>query len=449
MGSLVLALSVLIASAHVLGYVFDRLRQPRLVGEILAGVLLGPFVLGHFAPPLAANIFGNLTSGVNKTDVVLNFIYWIGLFLLMFISGTETRRLMARENQRGIAWLIGVGKSVPFLLVLGLGFASFLPVKLIVGDTQQFTSALLILAIAVVVTSIPVISRIFYDLKILHTRFASLILGSAVLEDIALWAVLAIATSTANAASPANRGAMNDTAAEIAATLVYMAIGLIVAPRILKFVHNAHWNILVTASPVGYLFVVLFMYAAVASMLRVNLVFASFLAGYALVAGSGGAERTRFSESLDSIARVSFGIFIPIYFAIVGYKLVLGRGFSLTMLIIFLIGSSLISSLSTGLAAKLAGFRKLDIANLAITHNARGGPGIILASVAFDAGIINAQFYTTLVVTAVLTSQAAGAWLRFVLSRGWPLLSTNPTDVWSHADGQPVLDFEEARKRPA
>ena len=60
----------------------------------------------------------------------------------------------------------------------------------------------------------------------------------------------------------------------------------------------------------------------------------------------------------------------------------------------------------------------------------RGGPGIVLASVAYDAGIINAAFYTTLVITAVITSQITGAWLRFVLSKGWPLLSTNPDETW-------------------
>ena len=133
MGSLVLALGILIAFAHVLGYLFERLRQPRLVGEILAGVLLGPFVLGHFAPSLSTKIFGDLALGAGKTEVVLNFTYWIGLFLLMFISGSETRRLMARENQRETAWLLGIGKAVPLLLVLGLGFASFLPLNAIVA----------------------------------------------------------------------------------------------------------------------------------------------------------------------------------------------------------------------------------------------------------------------------------------------------------------------------
>ncbi|MGH8990453.1 MAG: hypothetical protein ACRDZ7_02870 [Acidimicrobiia bacterium] len=65
----------------------------------------------------------------------------------------------------------------------------------------------------------------------------------------------------------------------------------------------------------------------------------------------------------------------------------------------------------------------LDVANIAITTNARGGPGIVMASVAYDAGIINGAFFTTLVVTAVLTSQAAGIWLDYVLRKGWPLLS--------------------------
>ena len=68
---------------------------------------------------------------------------------------------------------------------------------------------------------------------------------------------------------------------------------------------------------------------------------------------------------------------------------------------------------------------RLDIINIAITQNARGGPGIVMASVAFDAGIINAPFFTTLVLTAVLTSQACGIWLDYVLRKGWPLLSGN------------------------
>ncbi len=92
------------------------------------------------------------------------------------------------------------------------------------------------------------------------------------------------------------------------------------------------------------------------------------------------------------------------------------------MLLAFLLGSCLIKILSVSLAGRFAGFRGLDLFNLAITTNARGGPGIVLASVAFEAGIISPKFYTTLVLAAIITSQIAGAWLDYVLRRGWPLL---------------------------
>jgi Kef-type K+ transport system membrane component KefB len=88
----------------------------------------------------------------------------------------------------------------------------------------------------------------------------------------------------------------------------------------------------------------------------------------------------------------------------------------------FVLGTCAVKIASVSLAGRIAGFRGLDLLNLAITTNARGGPGIVLASVAFDAGIISSQFYTTLVVAAVVTSQVAGAWLDFVLRKGWPLL---------------------------
>ncbi|HKG47242.1 MAG TPA: cation:proton antiporter, partial [Pyrinomonadaceae bacterium] len=139
-------------------------------------------------------------------------------------------------------------------------------------------------------------------------------------------------------------------------------------------------------------------------------------------------EKSELNAALQAIKSVAFGVFVPIYFAIVGYRLSFGNDFSAGMLLTFLLGSSLIVLMSIGLAAKLAGFRGLDIVNLAITANARGGPGIVLASIAFDGGLISGALCTTLVISALFTSQMAGWWLRFVLRRGWPLLSTNPEE---------------------
>lgn len=423
LAAVVIALAVIVMSAHLLGHVFERLRQPRLVGEILAGVLLGPFVLGTVAPEASEAILG--TEG-STTATVLGFTYWLGLLLLMFISGTEVRRVLGQENRRPTAWILAIGTPLPFFIALGI--ASILPLDRLMGPVSDETSVMLVLAIAVAVTSIPVISRIFFDLRILHTRFASIVLGTALLEDIALWTVLAVATALA-APTEMGRDLAASVTEHIGVTLAFMGAGLFLAPALLKRLHRARWNVIAHASPVGYAILVLLAYAAVAALLEVNLVFAAFLAGFGLVGGRSGTERRRFAEPLDAIQKVAVAVFIPMYFAMVGAQLDFGEGFSIAMLLTFLIGSSILCLGSIALATRLAGFRGLEIVNLAVASNARGGPGIVLASVAFEAGIINGAFFTTLVLTAVLTSQFAGWWLGYVLRRGWPLLRDDIDDV--------------------
>jgi Kef-type K+ transport system membrane component KefB len=415
-GAVVLLLLVLLAVAHSFGYLFARLRQPKVVGEIVGGILLGPTLLGRFAPQLSAKLFtGGAAAGAHSFSTILDFIYWLGLLLLMFMSGAETRRLFGRDDRRQVAWLASIGTGLPFLIAMLL--VPFLPVEHLMGRAGQKTALVLVIGIAVAVTSIPVISRIFHDLKILHTRFARLVLGVAVLEDIALWAVLAVATALAKSGVLPKA----EIARHVAATLLYFVIGLTVAPWLLKRLHQVRWNILAAASPVGYVFAVLLAYAALAAAFDVSLVFAAFLAGFGVA-----TDREQFADALDSVGKFSFSVFIPVYFLIVGYRLDLWKSFSLGMLAAFLVGGCVIKLLSVGFGAKLAGFAGLDVINLAVATNARGGPGIVLASVAFDAGIVNAFGYTTLVLLAVITSQAAGAWLEYVLHKGWPLLSSEP-----------------------
>ena len=206
-------------------------------------------------------------------------------------------------------------------------------------------------------------------------------------------------------------------------TVAFFALGLTIVPRIVKRINKAEFNLIAKTSPVGYAIAVLLAYCAVAGALDVSLVFAAFLAGFAVV----HKKRRLFAEALDSIGKVSFAVFVPVYFAIVGLKLDLARGLSWGMMTAFIVGTCAVKIAPVSLAGRIAGFRGLDLLNLAITTNARGGPGIVLASVAYDAGIISSQFYTTLVVAAVITSQLAGAWLDFVLRKGWPLLA--PTEA--------------------
>jgi len=427
-GSLTLQLFLLITTAHLLGHLFTRLRQPRVIGAILAGVLLGPSVLSHVPVRLANFLMPLHSADASRIshDAVIGFLYNLGLMLLMFASGAETKGLFNRTDRREIAWLGSVGTGVPFLVTMLA--APLLPLGLLTGAVNQRTPVLLVVGIAVAVTSIPVISRILHDMNILHTRFARLVLGVAVLEDIVLWAVLAIATALAAAGSVPQA----TIARHVAATIVYFGVGMILAPKLLKRLNRANWNVLARTSPVGYVVAVLLAYAAVAAALDVSLVFAAFLAGFGMAKDS-----ERLADSLDALKKLSFAVFIPIYFAVVGYRLDLSKSFSFSMLAIFMVGACALKLVSAGAGARLGGFSWRDSLNLAVATNARGGPGIVLASVAFDAGIINAAFYTTLVLVAVLTSQAAGGWLEYVLRKGWPLLSGQPSDT---AIGVPVED---------
>jgi Kef-type K+ transport system membrane component KefB len=451
LGSLAVALLLLVLGANLLGQLFARFRQPRVVGEILAGVLVGPSLLGHFAPGTAADLFGD--GSQDPSSAVLGFLYHLGLLLLMFVSGSSVHHVLGKENRKPTAFILAIGTPLPFLVVLLL--APVLPLDGFIGPVGSRPALVLVFAIAVAVTSIPVITKIFYDLGILHTRFASLMLGTAVLEDILLWAVLAVATAIASATVTAGGGSLAETVSiHVVANVAYIAAAMTVAPMLLRWLGRARWNTLATRSPIAWVMTVVLGYVAVAATMDVTLVFAAFLAGFGIAGGTKATERQRFQLPLDSLNQVSAAVFIPVYFAIVGYRLDFTKSFSPLMLAGFLVGSSAAALLSKGLAARLAGFRGLDIINLAITCNARGGPGIVLASVAFDAGIINANFFTTLVLTAVLTSQACGFWLDFVLRRGWPLLKAEgpvhsavrprpelaPVEPGGHQQATPGLD---------
>ena len=400
--------------AHGLGWIFSRMRQPRVVGEILAGIVMGPTLVGQFW-------YRDFPVQKGALPLPLELCYQLGLLLLMFLSGAEIKNFLRKEDRKEVTILSIIGTGLPF--VAAMFFIWSLDLSYLEGARGHGLPLMLVIGIAAAVTSIPVISKIFFDMKILHTRFAKLVLGVAVLEDIGLWAVLAIATALAhNAAAPTGY-----IAREIAITLAYFGFGLVLAPRLMKRMHKANWNVLAKQSPEAYLLVIAMAYVGVAAYLNVNLVFAAFLAGIA-VPKKNYLDR-EYHEAVHSISRFSFAFFIPVYFALVGYKLDLQKSFSLTLLLIFMGAACLIKLVSVLLAARVAGFKGLDAVNLAVATNARGGPGIVLASVAYEAAIISPVFYTTLILVSIFTSQAAGAWLEYVLRTGRPLLSTDSAEL--------------------
>jgi len=402
------AIVSLLSAAHFFGYLFQRFRLPRVIGEIFGGFLLGPTLLGRFLPGAYQWLF----QAFESEGKLLSIVYWLGLILLMFVSGFEIKRSLRREERRIIGAVLIGSTFLPFLSGwLAPRFFDFAPYLGTKGSLPAFR---IILAIAAAVTSIPVISRIFMDLKIMSTDFAKIILSAATIHDLLLWIALAVATSLVGpqALTPATIGST------LLITISFFAISLLITPEILKWISQFRYNLLIKSSVSGYTLLICFSFAALASLLNVNIVFGALLAGIVV----GMLPDERFREQKAQIKDLSLAFFTPLYFAIVGLKLDLIHHLDSHLLLGFLILSSLTAILGTTLAAKTVRRDWLSSFNLGVAMNARGGPGIVLATVAFDLGIINEVFFVTLVLTAVLTSLFSGYWLRFVLSKGWELL---------------------------
>ncbi|HEU5448624.1 MAG TPA: cation:proton antiporter, partial [Acidimicrobiia bacterium] len=379
LGSVILALLLLMLSANLLGQLFTKLHQPKVVGEILAGILLGPTVLQKVAPGFSADIFG-----AGKTDpraVVLAFFYNFGMLMLMFVAGAAAKHLLGKENRKATAFILGLGTPLPFLFALLV--APMLPLERFMGTAGSESAVILVFAAAAAVTSIPVITKIFADLGILHTRFASLQLGSAVLEDIGLWGVLSIASAIAASKLAATGDQLAGTISEhILVNAAFVLVALFVMPVVLRKLSRAQWNVLAEHSPIVWMLTVFLGYVALAAALDVTVAFAALLAGYGVMGGMKSTEHARFRAPVHSISEVAGNFLIPVYFALIGYRLDLSKTFDPVMLLAFMLGTSVVVFLCVGLGSRLAGMNWLDTVNLAVTQNARGGPGIVMASVA-------------------------------------------------------------------
>lgn len=402
------AIAALLISSHVFGFLFHRFKLPRVVGEITGGIVLGPSCLGYFFPQGYQWIF-NAFEGEGK---LISMVYWMGLILLMFLSGFEVQKSLNKEDGRLCFSLIIGSTLIPFCAGwLAPRFFDFSPY---LGPHQNMLALTIIVAIAVAVTSIPVISKIFIDLNIMDTRFAKIVLATATIQDVILWIALAVATGlvSSEAVTPAS------VFSTVMMTLAFFVATLIVMPKIIKVLNALRGNLLIRSSVSGYVLFICFIFSAVASVLNVNIVFGAFLAGIVV----GTIKDEKFEKVKGHIKEISVAFFIPVYFAVVGLKLDLIHHFDVMLFLGFLLFSAVFETIGAISAARFCRKDWLSSFNLGVAMNTRGGPGIVLATVAFDMGIINETFFVVLVMIAIVTSLLAGYWFRFVIHRQWPLL---------------------------
>ncbi len=422
------AVLTLVCAAHIGGFAFRALRQPPVIGEILAGLVLGPTVLGVTLPGLEADLF---TDNAASKHVVGTF-YQFGMLLLVYLTGSELGR--GRGHKKRTIGAVGVvGLVVPF--GAGLGLATLTGTGSLSGPAGSVSTLALVMGMAVAVTSIPVISRIMMDLGIIGTVFAQVVLTIAVLEDIVLYVMLTVILGIAGIQSGSNFGlprllAVNAMGPAIVYytllpclfLVLFLARGRVVFDRL----RRSSFNVVELRSPLAFRLIWLLALAAICVGLGIDPLFGALCAGLCVAippktadanaAGSTGARGN--GQGFDPLADVAHGFFIPVYFAVVGLRLDLRHDLRPWFLLWFVAVACVVKSFSVWLGATAAGEPRRFAVPLAVAMNARGGPGIVLASAVYSAGIVNAGFFTSLVLLSMITSYLAGAWLTALLARG-------------------------------
>lgn len=404
-----IALLILLFCSQAFSLLFTKFGIPKVIGEICGGLVLGPTLLGHFCPDFYEKIF--LQSGT-----FLSIVYWLGLMLLMFCSGFEIERKLQPEDAKVVMSLVVGTTVIPF--ICGWAVTSFFDLERLAGPESNLLSLRLIIAVGIAVTSIPVISKIFFDLGIIKTDFARIVLATATVHDIILWVFVSIATGLV---SSTDLDPFKITT-HVLISVAFFGIALGVIPKIIKVLKKLKVRIIPVNYELSFIILTLLLFTTVATFLDVNLVFGAFLAG--IVVNFIG--NPKFDEAKLHIKKFSFSFFIPIYFATVGIKLDLIHHFDMRFFAAFFLFAILVQTAAVLMTARMLRYNWLSSWNLAVALNDRGGPCIVLATLAYDLGIISETLFVSLILLAIITSLTAGSWLQFVLKKNWPLLEHSP-----------------------
>jgi Kef-type K+ transport system membrane component KefB/mannitol/fructose-specific phosphotransferase system IIA component (Ntr-type) len=402
--SLFLALALLLGTARALGELARRWRQPAVLGEILAGVLLGPTVFGRLAPDLAARVLPREGGAA----VVLDGIATLAVALFLLVAGMEVDLQRVRRQSRVALTVSLAGIAVPF--ALGFTIAWLAPGLLGGGASISPTLSALFFATALSISSLPVIARTLMDLQLFRTDLGMTIIAAAIVQDIVGWIVFAVILGLIGS----HHGL--PIAAVVAMTLGFAVFAL---TALRWFVHRAlRWVQAHASAPGGVLGLALslsLLGAAATEWIGVHAIFGTFLVGVAIGDSTHLREQTR--GTLDQF--ISF-IFAPLFFASVGLKVDFVRELDPFLVVLVLVVASAGKLLGCGLGARLAGTPANEAWAIGFGMNARGAMEIILGLLALQHGVIGERLFVALVIMALVTSMLGGPLMQRALRQPRP-----------------------------
>ncbi|MEN6360888.1 MAG: cation:proton antiporter [Smithella sp.] len=396
---LMLSFSILLFVAIVFGRLAQKLGMPKIVGELLGGIVFGPTVLGTFFPETQNWLFSSSDSILVSRDVLIKF----GAILLLFIIGLEINLSKIKELKRTIVWTSLFGSAVPF--VLGAVSVFLFPGTWNYVPSQNEWLLPLFIGTALSISALPVIARILLDLGMLKSKVGSIILATATIDDIVGWILFALITAYFVPEGVSQINPLITIVVVLAMFFFAITYGNKLTGRFVVWSEKKDDgdNIFL-----GLTLVLVLTSATLAERIGIHAVLGAFLAG--LVFSNSEPHKMH-----DSLRKVVTSVFSPLYFVSVGLGVNLIKNFDLTLVLIVL-GTATIGKVSgVWLGAKISKLTDRESLTVGFGMNARGAVGIILVTSAYQAGIIDQRVYVALLVMAIFTSLISCPMMKTIL----------------------------------
>lgn len=395
--------TALVGLARVLGSLVRRIGQPAVIGELAAGLILGPSVFGK----LWGTGFQWFLPASPVQGSALVAMSWMGAALLLVVTGFETDLALIGRFRRA-ASLVAVGSLVvPFMGGLAVGF--MLPKRFLGGGSEHTVFALFI-ATALSISSLPVVAKILAELGLMRRNFGQINLAAGMANDAVGWVLLGIISGLAASGSVS----LSQVAVTIGGMLLFLVVAFTLGQRVVDtMLRRTRSTESGTEGGLSVSILVMLVLAVAAQWLGLEAVLGAFIAGILL-----GRSRFQHEGVLGKIESITTALFAPLFFATAGLRVDLGLLGDPTVLfwgIVVIVVASVAKFSGAFIGAKFAGLSNREGAALGAGLNARGAMEVVIATVGLGIGVLNDAAYTVIVLMAMVTSILAPPTLRLAV----------------------------------
>lgn len=402
---LLVQIVLLLAVGRLLGEAMLRIGQPAVMGQLLAGILLGPSFLGALWPEAQHWLF---PPGRDQ-KALLDGIAQLGILLLLLMTGMETDLALVRKVRRAALSVSVTGVAVPFACGFLLG--EFLPDAMLPRPDLRLVTSLF-LGTALAISSVKIVAMVVREMNFLRRNVGQVIVASAIIDDTIGWVIIAVILSLAQAGTidPWELGR------SLAGTLVFLGVSLTVGRRLVFWlIRWANDSLRSEAAVITAILVLMGVLALITQGIGVHTVLGAFVAG--LLVGQSPILTRRIDEQLRGIVTA---LFAPIFFGLAGLSadLTILRDPRLLLLTFGLIAIASLGKFAGAFAGgRIGGLRRAESLALACGMNARGSTEVIVASIGLGMGALSQDLFTMIVAMALITTLAMPPSLRWALHR--------------------------------